>query len=95
MFEDFQRNLMAATPDPLPNKKPWLPFKSRLEFEVAQIALEAVLNNDQTDQLIKICHQCAIWNDEFTFENPKDIHRKWDAASQRITGVVQFLFMGF
>ncbi|KAG2356754.1 hypothetical protein BDR07DRAFT_1453323 [Suillus spraguei] len=85
-FEDFQRNPMAATSDPLPNKKPWLPFKSRLEFEVAQIALEAVLNNDQTDRLIKICRQCAIGNDKFTFENHKDIHRKWDAASQHVTG---------
>ncbi|KAG2110154.1 hypothetical protein BD769DRAFT_1630365 [Suillus cothurnatus] len=84
-FEDFQRNPMAATSDPPPNKKPWLPFKSRLEFEVAQIALEAALNNDQTDQLIKICRQCAIGNDKFTFENHKDIHRKWDAASQRFT----------
>jgi hypothetical protein len=92
-FEDFQRNPMAATSDPPPNKKPWLPFKSRLEFEVAQIALEAALNNDQTDRLIKICRQCAIGNDKFTFENHKDIHRKWDAASQRVTGVVQFLLM--
>ncbi|KAG2036469.1 hypothetical protein BDR03DRAFT_866074, partial [Suillus americanus] len=72
---------MAATSGPLPNKKPWLPFKSRLEFEVTQIALEAALNNDQTDWLIKICRQCAIGNDKFTFKNHKDIHRKWDAAS--------------
>ncbi|KAG2363654.1 hypothetical protein BDR07DRAFT_1450592 [Suillus spraguei] len=56
------------------------------KFEVAQIALEAALNNDQTDRLIKICRQCAIGNDKFTFENHKDIHRKWDAASQHVTG---------
>ncbi|KAG1758596.1 hypothetical protein EDD22DRAFT_981351 [Suillus occidentalis] len=52
----------------------------------AQIALKAALNNDQTNQLIKICHQCAIRNDKFTFKNHKDIHRKWDAVSQCVTG---------
>ncbi|KAG1779158.1 hypothetical protein EV702DRAFT_1178670 [Suillus placidus] len=71
--------------DPPLNKKPWRPFKSRLEYEVAQIALEAALNNEQTDRLIKLCCRCAIGKEKFTFENHKDIHKKWDAASERFT----------
>ncbi|KAG0707969.1 hypothetical protein DFH29DRAFT_979579 [Suillus ampliporus] len=88
-FEEFQRRPVAATSDPPPNKKPWLPFKSQLEFEVAQIALEAALNNEQTDRLIKICRRCAIGKDKFTFENHKDIHKKWDAVSQCVTGFMK------
>ncbi|KAG1839402.1 hypothetical protein DFJ58DRAFT_845711 [Suillus subalutaceus] len=68
-----------------PDRQPWYPFQSRLEFKVAEIALEAALNNEQTDQLIKICQQCAIGKDKFTFFNHKDIHNKWEAASHRIT----------
>ncbi|KAG1775023.1 hypothetical protein EV702DRAFT_936855, partial [Suillus placidus] len=63
------------------NTEPWRPFHSRLEFEVTELALEAGLNNEQTDQLIKICHCCAVGKEIFTFKNHKDIHVKWEAAS--------------
>ncbi|KAG1763075.1 hypothetical protein EDD22DRAFT_979489 [Suillus occidentalis] len=83
-FNDFKRG--PAVPLEAPsNSKPWRPFHSRLECEVAELALEAGLNNEQTDQLIKICHCCAVGKENFTFKNHKDIHVKWEAASFRIT----------
>ncbi|KAG1745376.1 uncharacterized protein EDB91DRAFT_1080305 [Suillus paluster] len=68
-------------------------FMRLRKFEVTKIALEAALNNEQTNWLTKICHQCAFGKDKFTFKNHKNIHKKWDAASQHVTGVVQFLVM--
>jgi hypothetical protein len=59
-----------------------------LEFDVAEIALEAALNNDQTDRLLDICRRCAAQSEKFTFKNHKDVRAKWDAVSQRLTGVV-------
>ncbi|KAG1801161.1 uncharacterized protein BJ212DRAFT_1591443 [Suillus subaureus] len=46
--------------------------RSHLEFDVAEIALEVVLNNEQTDCLIDICHHCAAQLEKFTFKNHKD-----------------------
>ncbi|KAG1838310.1 hypothetical protein F4604DRAFT_1997251 [Suillus subluteus] len=59
------------------------------EFEIAELALEACLNNDQTDRLIKFCNRCASWQKKFTFQNHKDIHKRWDAVSHRTTGFTQ------
>ncbi|KAG2060448.1 hypothetical protein BDR06DRAFT_979328 [Suillus hirtellus] len=58
---------------------------SRLKFEVAKLALEAVLNNEQTDWLIKIYQQCTIRKQKSMFLNHQDIHNKWAAASHCIT----------
>ncbi|KAG0694025.1 hypothetical protein DFH29DRAFT_985372 [Suillus ampliporus] len=83
-FDTFQRR-PAMSSVPLPDAQPWLPFKSRLEFEVAELALEVGLNNHQTDRLVKLCHRCAIGKEKFSFKNHKDIHSMWEAASHRIT----------
>ncbi|KAG1842596.1 hypothetical protein F4604DRAFT_1689833 [Suillus subluteus] len=70
---------------PPPDGQPWSPFKSRLEFEIAEIMLEVGFNNQQTDRLIKLCHRCAVGKEKLTFKNHKDIHNVWEAASHRIT----------
>ncbi|KAG1849526.1 hypothetical protein F4604DRAFT_1883786 [Suillus subluteus] len=87
-FGDFKRQpahySLWSAPDP--DTRPWRPFKSRLEFDVAKIALEAALNNEQTDRLLDICRRCAQKSEKFTFHNHKDVRAKWDAASQRLMG---------
>ncbi|KAG2054244.1 hypothetical protein BDR06DRAFT_982466 [Suillus hirtellus] len=83
-FETFKHRLAPSLVPP-PDRQPWYPFQSRLEFEVAKLTLEAALNNKQTDQLIKICQQCAIRKQKFMFLNYQDIHNKWAAASHCIT----------
>jgi len=88
-FNDFKRRPTPLT-STSPDKCPWAPFKSRLEFEIAELALEACLNNEQTDRLIKFCNRCASREEKFTFQNHKDIHNKWDAVSNRVTGVRSF-----
>ncbi|KAG2155336.1 uncharacterized protein EDB93DRAFT_1070393, partial [Suillus bovinus] len=64
---------------------PWCLFQSRLEFDIAELALKAGLNNEQTDRLIKICLHSSVGKDKFTFRNHKDIHSKWEVASHQIT----------
>lgn len=92
-FGDFKRHPAhhSSWSAPEPDAQPWRPFKSRLEFDIAEIALEAALNNAQTDRLLDICRRCARKSEKFTFQNHKDIRAKWDAASQRVTGVVSLL----
>ncbi|KAG1884304.1 hypothetical protein F4604DRAFT_1574649, partial [Suillus subluteus] len=74
-FDTFQCR-PAPSFVPPPNKQPWYPFLSRLKFKVAEIALEATLNNEQTDWLIRLCQQCTVRKDKFPFSNHKDIHSK-------------------
>jgi hypothetical protein len=93
VFSDFKRHPAhcSSWSAPEPDAQPWRPFKSHLEFDIAEIALEAALNNAQTDCLLDICHRCARQSEKFTFQNHKDVCAKWDAASQCVTGVVSLL----
>ncbi|KAG1787900.1 hypothetical protein EV424DRAFT_1550918 [Suillus variegatus] len=83
-FHGFQRRPMASS-EASHSAEPWRPFQSCLEFEVAEVALEAGLNNHKTDQLIKLCHRCIVGKEKFSFKTHKDIHVKWEAASVRVT----------
>ncbi|KAG1862822.1 hypothetical protein DFJ58DRAFT_715227 [Suillus subalutaceus] len=88
-FDDFKRHPTPSTSSTPPDKQPWAPFKSQLEFEIAELALEACLNNEQTDRLIKFCNRCASRQEKITFQNHKDIRNMWDAVSHRVTGFTQ------
>lgn len=90
-FDNFERCATDFLVPP-PDGQPWSPFKSRLEFEIAEIMLEVGFNNQQTDCLIKLCHRCAVGKEKLTFKNHKDIHNMWEAASHRITKVVVYPF---
>ncbi|KAG1836159.1 hypothetical protein F4604DRAFT_2008209 [Suillus subluteus] len=83
-FNNFERRAADFLVPP-PDGQPWSPFKSRLEFEIAEIMLEVGFNNQQTDRLIELCHCCAVGKEKLTFKNHKDIHNVWEAASHRIT----------
>ncbi|KAG2136839.1 hypothetical protein BD769DRAFT_1626893 [Suillus cothurnatus] len=83
-FDNFERRAADFLVPP-PDSQPWSPFKSRLEFEIAEIMLEVGFNNQQTDRLVKLCHRCAVGKEKLTFKNHKDIHNMWEAASHRIT----------
>ncbi|KAG2101790.1 hypothetical protein BD769DRAFT_1697154 [Suillus cothurnatus] len=83
-FDAFERHPATSVPPP-DGHPPWHPFKSRLEFDIAELTLEVGLNNEQSDRLIKLCHRCALGKEKVTFKNHKDIHSMWEAASHRIT----------
>jgi hypothetical protein len=90
-FDNFERRAADFLVPP-PDSQPWSPFKSRLEFEIAEIMLEVGFNNQQTDRLVKLCHRCAVGKEKLTFKNHKDIHNMWEAALHCITKVVVYPF---
>ncbi|KAG0692246.1 hypothetical protein DFH29DRAFT_985855 [Suillus ampliporus] len=86
-FDAFERRPATSVPPP-DGHPPWRPFKSRLEFDIAELTLEVGLNNEQCDRLIKLCHRCALGKEKITFKNHKDVNNMWEAASHRITKVL-------
>ncbi|KAG1890418.1 uncharacterized protein F5891DRAFT_1131709 [Suillus fuscotomentosus] len=83
-FSEF--SCSCPTEDYVPhNDSPWEPFRTRLDFEVAEIALEAAMTKDQTNRLINLIHRSASGNDMFTLQNHDEVRSLWDLASQRYT----------
>lgn len=89
-FAEYDR---ARQPRPMPpEQRPWEPFRSRLDFEIAEIALEAALNRSQLDRLIKLIHRVAEKDedDPFTILTAGEMKTMWDLASGKRTSVRSF-----
>ena len=85
-FEDYGRKNHQEKP-PLYHKKPWEPFRTRVDFEFAEIALSAALNKDHADMLIKLVHRCIDGQASFTLKNHTELCQMWDGASDKLTPV--------
>ncbi|KAJ7471600.1 hypothetical protein B0H11DRAFT_2158977 [Mycena galericulata] len=70
---------------PPTEEEPWLPFRTRLDFEVSEFAQENMLNRKATDKLISLIRRCAANPTDFTVQNHADMNKQWDLASKRCT----------
>lgn len=88
-IQTFGEYMENSLPPVIPEEEPWKPFRSRLDFEVAEVVLEAALNRSQINQLIKLIHRAAESNeyDPFTLKNAGDLNDMWDHASVHLTQV--------
>ncbi|KAG2090891.1 uncharacterized protein F5147DRAFT_764362 [Suillus discolor] len=67
------------------NHAPWEPFQTWLNFEVAEIALEAALTAEQTNHLLSLIHRSARRDETFTLQNHDEVQELWSTASQCFT----------
>ena len=87
-LEEFQC-AHSAVPHTRPaDAEPWLPFKTREDFEFAEIAQETGMSKKQIDALIHLFRKCIdIGKESFTFSNYNDMHRTLMLASERLPKV--------
>ena len=55
----------CPAPSVPPNKEPWKPFRTRLDFEVAELLLDARMNKKHTSRLLALIHH--------SIEDPKSL----------------------
>lgn len=77
---------MVEQPVPT-DPRPWRPFRSRLDFEVAEFCAENMLNTDSTGTLISLIRRCICDPDDFTLTGPRDLDELWELASHKCTPV--------
>jgi hypothetical protein len=81
-FEDYREyNGRHRRPTPRNPAKPWTPFRTRAEFEFAEIALDAALNNRQVDALLRVFRRCLEGEDSLDFKDHNELQKMWDLAS--------------
>jgi hypothetical protein len=85
-FDEFKRYTESMY-EPPPDQKPWKPFRSREDFEFAEIALDAAMNRAQIDAMIKLFHRCLNHMGSFTLQNNDDLKDVWDKALNILTPV--------
>ena len=86
-FEDFTTSSENTANMPI-DPEPWKPFRSRLDFKIAELILNTHMNKSQTNQLLSLVHQCIQRPSEFTLENNTDLECIWEnACMARTSGV--------
>ena len=71
-------------------ERPWLPFRSKEDFEFTELTHSAALSKDQVDSLAKLIKRCERNPGSFTFEGVQDVERSWEDASRLLTPVRVF-----
>jgi len=88
--EEFKEGLNEAGSMEPPDKEPWLPFRSREDFELAEIVHDAAMNQSQIDALIKFIHHCEENPGNLTFKGFQDLRKSWENSSALLTEVSIF-----
>ncbi|KAG1733330.1 uncharacterized protein EDB91DRAFT_1251332 [Suillus paluster] len=90
-FADFSRTCPMEASVPR-NHALWEPFRTRLNFEVTEIALEAALTAEQTNCLLSLVHHSARRDETFTLQNCGEVQELWSTTSQCFTPVGKYKF---
>ncbi|KAI5992667.1 hypothetical protein EDD15DRAFT_2388187 [Pisolithus albus] len=59
---------------------PWYPFRSCLDFEFAELALEATLSKEQINHFLKLIKSACCRRDSFTLNEYTDLRSTWRAT---------------
>ncbi|KAJ6628855.1 hypothetical protein B0H10DRAFT_2260023 [Mycena sp. CBHHK59/15] len=83
-FDAYMTSNVAERSVP-PNPQPWRPFRSQLDFEVAEFCEENLLNRDTTGNLISLIRCCMLNPDDFTLKSQRELDELWELASYKCT----------
>ncbi|KAJ7814538.1 hypothetical protein B0H13DRAFT_2242753 [Mycena leptocephala] len=81
-FQEFVRRPEHAEPT---DSQPWRPFRSQLDFEVAEFCETNMLNKDSTQTLISLIQRCNASPQDFTLASQRELDELWELASHKCT----------
>lgn len=92
-------NSSGTSMEPDSNKRPWHPFPTRTDFELAEVMLDAHLNRGQIERILSIIWKAMNGSensneatDRVTIQNTADLDNIWDHALRaQATGVFNLL----
>ena len=85
-FKDFIRVAPDSPPHPV-DLDPQVPFKTREDFEFAELALRTGMLKAQVNVMIDLFHKCIKKEGSFTLSNYAEMHKKLALASERLPKV--------
>ncbi|KAF6743131.1 hypothetical protein DFP72DRAFT_1102075 [Ephemerocybe angulata] len=68
---------------------PWHPFKTRTDFDFAELMFKGGLSKDQIASLLAIIRRCAEGDDILTFRGYPDLQSSWEEARHLVEPFVE------
>ena len=72
-FSEFTQGNVTQAYKPDSSTDPWYPFWSQLDFEFAELTLEATLSKEQTTQLLTLAQQIHVCMEKFILQSYHDL----------------------
>lgn len=90
-FQDYGQEVHNK-PEQLQNTRPWHPYRSRLDFDLSELMMEAALNHNQTARLISLIQRAQSSNnqDSFTIQSYSDLANIRTLAGEQYVDVSAF-----
>ncbi|KAJ7893648.1 hypothetical protein B0H14DRAFT_2496205 [Mycena olivaceomarginata] len=91
VFQSFTEYVTSDSPDhniPI-DPTPWKPFRTRLDFEIAEFCELAILNKEMTKTLLSLIRQCGENIKEFTITTQTELEKLWGLASHKCTEFIE------
>uniref|UniRef100_A0A8H8CLW5 Uncharacterized protein n=1 Tax=Psilocybe cubensis TaxID=181762 RepID=A0A8H8CLW5_PSICU len=84
----YNPNSYQTSPTPhSTSTNPWHPFRTRLDFEVAELALSSHMNRQQKQILLTLIDRIKEKPEQFTIDSVSELEKTWELArSYRSTG---------
>ncbi|EKM75982.1 hypothetical protein AGABI1DRAFT_94447 [Agaricus bisporus var. burnettii JB137-S8] len=84
-LSDYGRQRTSKIP---PNKEPWRPFRTRLDFEICELALESYLNKKQLKKLITLINKAITagpdnGHEGFTIRSVDEVEKLWELTTKQ------------
>ncbi|PPQ84228.1 hypothetical protein CVT26_012893 [Gymnopilus dilepis] len=71
-----------STEDPVVDSEPWKPFRTRLDFEIAELMLGSHMNGAQSTTLLTLIKKAIAQPADFTLSSTDELEKFWTAARQ-------------
>jgi hypothetical protein len=96
LLEDYNRK---SFPDLVPDSCPWEPFRTQIDFEALELAMEIGFNQNQLVHHISILHRVQnqatnhVKEDKFMVQSAKEAMSLWDLATHHHVKVRTLFFV--
>jgi len=88
--DDIKTQQKLKKPQSDDTRNLWRPFKTRSEFEFAEVAINASLTKKQVDALIQLMQRCIRGEDSFNIRDYDHLRKIWNSGADLYTTTTTF-----
>ncbi|KAF8896734.1 hypothetical protein CPB84DRAFT_1681981 [Gymnopilus junonius] len=81
-LDDYAAQEGRPAEEPVADQEPWKPFRTRLDFEIAELMLDSHLNVGQSSVLLSLIRKAIAQPADFTLSSTDELEKFWTAARE-------------
>ncbi|KAF8887634.1 hypothetical protein CPB84DRAFT_1749688 [Gymnopilus junonius] len=81
-LDDYAAQEGQPAEEPVADQEPWKPFRTHLDFEIAELMLDSHLNVGQSSVLLSLIRKAIAQLADFTLSSTDELEKFWTAARE-------------